>query len=91
MKGFDGDAPSKPFGGDEDYSITTDSKRVVFSARLAGTTEPFSTNFDLWSAPLDGSAPPRDFTTENKAWDAAPCLLARRQAGGAPGDEAAGV
>ena len=70
MKGFDGDAPSKPFGGDEDYVITPDSKTVVFSARLAGRTEPFSTNFDLWLAPVDGSKPPEDLTHENKAWDA---------------------
>jgi acylaminoacyl-peptidase len=72
MKGFDGDSPSKPFGGDEDFAVTPDSKTLVFSARLAGTTEPWSTNFDLWSAPLDGSAAPRDVTAENKAWDAAP-------------------
>jgi dipeptidyl aminopeptidase/acylaminoacyl peptidase len=74
MKSFDGDAPSKPFGGDEDYAITPDSKAVVFSARLAGTAEPFSTNFDLYSVPIDGSTPPHDFTAENKAWDAAPAF-----------------
>jgi acylaminoacyl-peptidase len=72
MRGFDGDAPSKPFGGDEDYTITPDSKRVVFSARLAGTTEPWSTNFDNWSVPIDGSAAPDDHTVVNKAWDATP-------------------
>ena len=72
MKGFDGDSPSKPFGGDEDYTITPDSKRVVFSARLAGRTEPWSTNFDNWSVPIDGSAAPDDHTAANKAWDAAP-------------------
>ena len=77
MKGFDGDSPSKPFGGDDDYQITPDSKSVVFSARLAGRTEPWSTNFDLYSTPIDGSSPPHDFTAENKAWDAAPAFLCR--------------
>jgi dipeptidyl aminopeptidase/acylaminoacyl peptidase len=93
MKGFDGDAPSKPFGGDDDYTITTDSKAVVFSARLAGKSEPWSTNFDLWSAPLDGSSAPHDFTAENKAWDAAPAFsvdgsLAAHRAMKRPGFEA---
>ena len=72
MKGFDGDTPSKPFGGDEDYAISTDSQVLVFSARLAGRTEPWSTNFDLWQVKLDGSAPPVNITKDNPAWDAAP-------------------
>ena len=70
MRGFDGDAPSKPFGDDAEYSVTPDGKRVVFSARLAGKTEPWSTNFDLYDAPIDGSAPPRNLTADNLAWDA---------------------
>jgi acylaminoacyl-peptidase len=70
MKGFDGDAPGKPFGGDEDYDISPDSKTVVFSARVAGTTEPWSTNFDVYAVPIDGSAAPENYTAENKAWDA---------------------
>jgi dipeptidyl aminopeptidase/acylaminoacyl peptidase len=69
MRGFDGDSPSKPFGGDEDYAIRSDGT-VVFSARLSGRAEPLSTNFDLWTAPLDGSRPPVDLTAANKAWDA---------------------
>jgi len=93
MSGFDGDSPSKPFGGDEDYRITPDSRRLVFSARLAGKTEPWSTNFDLWNVPLDGSSPPYDFTAENKAWDAAPVFsvdgrLAAYRAMKRPGFEA---
>jgi acylaminoacyl-peptidase len=74
MKGFDGDSPGRPFGGDDDYAITPDGKAVVFSARLAGRTEPWSTNFDLYSVPIDGSAAPHDITADNKAWDAAPAF-----------------
>ena len=70
--GFDGDVPGKPFGDDSDYAISPDGRTVYFSARLAGRTEPLSTNFDLYAAPLDGSAAPRDLTADNQAWDAGP-------------------
>ena len=72
MPGFDGDAPNKPFGDDGDYSISPDGRTVWFSARLAGRTEPFSTNFDVYRTPMDGSASPVNLTADNKAWDAAP-------------------
>ncbi len=72
MKGFDGDAPTKPFGGSEDFAISPDGASVVFSARLAGRTEPWSVNFDLWRVPMDGSAAPEDLTASNPAWDAGP-------------------
>jgi dipeptidyl aminopeptidase/acylaminoacyl peptidase len=72
MKGFDGDSPTKPFGGDEDFAIAPDSSAVIFSARLAGRTEPWSVNFDLWRVPLDGSKAPEDITAGNPAWDAGP-------------------
>ncbi len=72
MKGFDGDTPTKPYGGDEDFTITPDSKTVAFSAKVAGKDEPWTTNYDVWSAPLDGSEKVRNLTEANKAWDAAP-------------------
>jgi acylaminoacyl-peptidase len=72
MHGFDGDTPSKPFGDDADYAIAPDSNTVIFSARKAGTSEPWSTNFDLFQVPIDGAAKPTDITAENPAWDAAP-------------------
>src|SRR4030088_1223840 len=55
-KGFDADIPGKPFGGDEDFAFSPDGKSLVFSARVAGRTEPWSTNFDLFRAPVDGSS-----------------------------------
>ncbi len=72
MAGFDGDSPTKPFGGDEDFTISPDGKTVVFSAKIAGRDEPWQTNYDLWSVPVDGSAKPANLTEENKAWDAQP-------------------
>jgi acylaminoacyl-peptidase len=72
MRDFDGDSPSKPFGGDDDFAISPDSGNVVFSAKLAGRTEAWSTNFDLYEVPLDGSRPPADLTADNAAADAGP-------------------
>jgi dipeptidyl aminopeptidase/acylaminoacyl peptidase len=67
--GFDGDVPGKPFGDEEDFTFSPDGRTVYFSARLAGRSEPWSTNFDIYAAPADGSGHPRDLTADNKAWD----------------------
>src|SRR2546429_9534102 len=77
-KGFDADIPGKPFGGDEDFAFSPDGRSLVFSARIAGHTEPWSTNFDLFQTPLDGSAAPLNLTAGNPAWDAQPLFLADR-------------
>lgn len=71
-RGLDGDTPSKPFGGDEEISFMPDSKSIIFSMRVAGAAEPWSTNFDLYQAPIDGSSTPKNLTADNKAWDTAP-------------------
>jgi dipeptidyl aminopeptidase/acylaminoacyl peptidase len=74
-RGLDGDVPSKPFGGDEDYVFSPDGRTLVFSLRVAGRSEPWSTNFDLFEVPVNGTAPPRDLTASNPAWDAQPIFL----------------
>jgi len=74
MNGFDGDAPAKPFGGDGDFAIAPDGKTVVFSARVAGSSEAWSTNFDLFAVAADGSGKPVNLTQANQAWDAAPAF-----------------
>jgi dipeptidyl aminopeptidase/acylaminoacyl peptidase len=71
-----GNLPSKPFGGDEEYEFSPDGARLVFSLRLADRTEAWSTNFDLYEAPVDGSAAPRNLTADNPAWDTQPVFLA---------------
>jgi dipeptidyl aminopeptidase/acylaminoacyl peptidase len=73
--GVRGDVPSKPFGGDEDYAFSPDGSRIVFSARLADRSEPWSTNFDLYEVAVDGSGAPRNLTPDNPAWDAQPVFL----------------
>jgi dipeptidyl aminopeptidase/acylaminoacyl peptidase len=74
MKAMDADAPSKPFGGSDEYAFTPDSAGIVFAARDAGREEAWSTNFDLFVAPADGSAPPKNLTKANPAWDSFPAF-----------------
>ena len=74
-RGFDADIPGKPFGGDEDYAFSPDGATLVFSARIAGHSEPWSTNFDLYQVPADGSSAPVNLTAANPAWDAQPVFL----------------
>ena len=66
------DVPSKPFGGVEEYAFTPDGNGVIFSARMGSADEPWSTNFDLYVAPLDGAQAPRNLTADNPAWDTQP-------------------
>ncbi|MCS0631596.1 S9 family peptidase [Telluria mixta] len=65
---LDGDVPSKPFGDREEFRFSPDGKTVVFSARIAGKTEAWSTNFDLYTVPATGGTP-RNLTADNHAWD----------------------
>ncbi len=74
-KGLDADIPSKPFGGDEEYTFSPDGTSMVFAARIADHDEPWSTNFDLYQAPVDGSAAPKNLTASNRAWDTQPVFL----------------
>jgi dipeptidyl aminopeptidase/acylaminoacyl peptidase len=73
-RGIDGDIPSKPFGDESEFAFSPDSRSVYFDARIAGTSEPWSTNFDVYRVPADGSALPVNLTAENKAWDAYPVV-----------------
>jgi dipeptidyl aminopeptidase/acylaminoacyl peptidase len=71
-RGIDGDIPSKPFGDDSEFAFSPDGKAVYFDARIAGNSEPWSTNFDVFKVPADGSSAPQDLTAANKGWDAYP-------------------
>jgi dipeptidyl aminopeptidase/acylaminoacyl peptidase len=72
MKAMDADTPSKPFGGNEEYAFTPDGRSIVFGTKDVGRSEAWSTNFDLFVAPIDGSTAPRNLTAANPAWDAYP-------------------
>jgi dipeptidyl aminopeptidase/acylaminoacyl peptidase len=74
-KGLVADVPSRPFGGAEEWAFSPDGRTVIFTARLAGENnreEPWSTNFDLYEIPIDGSRAPRNLTEANPAWDTQP-------------------
>jgi dipeptidyl aminopeptidase/acylaminoacyl peptidase len=71
MMNMDADAPSRPFGGLDETAISNDGKTLIFTAKDEGTKEAWSTNFDLFTVPLDGSAAPKRMTT-NPAWDTNP-------------------
>lgn len=68
---LDADVPSRPFGDASEYAFSPDSSRLVFSARLKGKSEPWSTNFDLYEVMLEGGEP-RNLTADNPAWDTQP-------------------
>lgn len=71
-RGLDGDIPSKPDGDDNEYSFSPDGNTVYFNARVVGASEAWSTNFDIYAVPADGSARPENLTATNPAWDGFP-------------------
>ncbi len=73
MAGMDADSPSKPFGGPEEIAFAPDGRWLVFTARTAaGSSEVWSTDFDLYRVRVDGSAEPALITADNRAWDTGP-------------------
>ena len=73
---LDGDAPSKPFGGADEYTWSPDGSSVVAAIRVAGKGEAWSTNFDLYQVAADGSGAPVNLTASNPAWDTGPVFSA---------------
>ena len=73
---LDGDIPAKPFGGADDYAWAPDGQSLVASVRIAGRTEPWSTNFDLYRIDAVGDAAPVNLTEANPATDTGPVFSA---------------
>ena len=74
-RAINADVPSRPFGGDEEFTFSPDGARIVFSARLADRGEAWSTNFDLYEASSFGTGTPKNLTADNPAWDTQPVFL----------------
>ncbi len=70
-----GNVLSKPNGSDEEYVFSPDGAQMVFTARLSDRIESWSTNFDLYAVPVDGSAEPHNLTSDNPALDTQPVFL----------------
>ncbi|MCX7634985.1 MAG: hypothetical protein N2Z74_04490, partial [Syntrophales bacterium] len=62
MAGMDADCPPRPLGGTEAFSLSPDGRFLVFATKDEGAIQAWSTNFDLFIVPLDGTAPPRRIT-----------------------------
>ncbi|BDQ11358.1 peptidase S9 [Sediminibacterium sp. TEGAF015] len=66
------DAPTKPFGGDEDFIWHPDSKRIVYVAKKKkGTAYAVSTNTDLYEYNIETGIT-QNLTASNKGYDMAP-------------------
>jgi len=80
MPEMDADSPSKPFGGTEEFTFTPDGTGIVYTAKNVGREEAWSTDWDLFHAPVDASRAPEKLTTanlwdsqaQNAAWDTSP-------------------
>jgi dipeptidyl aminopeptidase/acylaminoacyl peptidase len=71
---LDGDVPSKPFGDRDDYQFSPDGATIVFSIRVAGHAEAWSTNFDIYRVSAAGGEAPHNLTADNPATDAKPAF-----------------
>lgn len=68
---LNGNVPSRPFGGAEEYTIRPDGKTVVFTLRVSDEKESQSTNFDIYQVGIKGGEA-KNLTQENLAWDTQP-------------------
>lgn len=72
MKGENFDAPQKPFGGDEDYIWSPDSKSILYVCKKkAGTAYAISTNTDIYEYHLETGIT-ENRTKGNLGYDTAP-------------------
>ena len=54
MKGADGDCPTRPFGGSEEFAWSSDGKSIAFTAKMAKNAA-WSTDNNVYLAAADGS------------------------------------
>ena len=77
MAGEPFDCPQKPFGGDEDYTWSPDSRFVVYvSKKKAGTDYAVSTNTDLYSYEV-ATGKTTNLTSDNAGYDTHPLYSAQ--------------
>ena len=77
MEGKPFDCPQKPFGGDEDYIWSPDSKKVLYvTKKLAGTDYAVSTNSDIYEYNLE-TKQTTNLTEGNEGYDTHPVFSAQ--------------
>ena len=71
----DFDSPGFSVGGGNDFDLSPDGKEIAFSSNRDADPA-FSTNADVWTAPVTGDAAalaaPRNLTAANKGFDGSP-------------------
>ena len=72
MRGFDGDGPTRPFGGAEELAISPDGNEVAFAAKVMTRDAAWSTDVNVYTVPSRGGAEPRSLSGENPATDTQP-------------------
>ena len=77
MPGLDADAPTKPFGGGEELSISPDGNEVAFAAQRMTRDAAWSTDVNVWTVPSKGGVPPKNVTADNLATDTQPSYSVR--------------
>jgi dipeptidyl aminopeptidase/acylaminoacyl peptidase len=76
MKGESYNCPQKPFGGDEDYIWSPDSKSIIYvSKKLSGTKAAQSTNTDIYQYDIS-TGKTTNLTPDNKGYDTHPLYSA---------------
>ena len=77
MKGERYDCPQKPFGGEEDYVWSPDSRRILYvSKKKTGTEYAISTNSDIYEYNL-ATGKTENLTAYNKGYDTAPAFSSK--------------
>lgn len=73
------DAPTKPFGSDEDYVWNPDGRHLVYvTKKKSGTEYALSTNTDLFEYNAETGAT-RNLTEDNKGYDVSPAFNTKGQ------------
>ncbi len=70
LKGLDHDAPTRPFGGAEEYAWSPDGREIAFTSNMAADRA-WSTDMDIYTVPA-GGGPVQCITEANEATDTQP-------------------
>ena len=69
--GWDQDTPTKPWGGQDEWSWSPDGTTLAFASK-SSKGEAWHTNTDIFMVRLDRGGKPKNITEKNKAWDTGP-------------------
>jgi dipeptidyl aminopeptidase/acylaminoacyl peptidase len=72
MAGVEGECPSRPFGGPEEYAWSPDSKKIAYVTKV-GRDSAWTTNLDIYLYDIAAKTTV-NLTAENRAADTAPCF-----------------